>query len=221
VSERHEDGPPRAARLLAGLVAVVLTASLAAACGTGGPTFAPSGPCLADGRVRGAYPELESRLPVAFDGIAPTSVDSGRNCSDAALGSLISHDVHELHFGGATWDQGGGKAISIAVLALPAAPLPAAWAEEFYDIGARTARKTENIATSRPSYPGAGAVFRLDTLNDLSFQSVVVWQDGPLVRVVIVATPVDPSASRTAHDDRVARAVAAAVTSEPVLPSPT
>ncbi|HEX5451709.1 MAG TPA: hypothetical protein VFW86_04905, partial [Candidatus Limnocylindrales bacterium] len=100
-----------------------------------------------------------------------------------------------------------------------------------------------NIETSHPTYPGAGTVYRLDTLNDLSFQTVVAWQDVDLVRVVIVATEVDPSASRTVHDARVAEAVGAAAlaqqgldgspgasanpagsvvggSQEPVLPSP-
>ncbi|MEO7229667.1 MAG: hypothetical protein ABIZ30_03630, partial [Candidatus Limnocylindrales bacterium] len=50
--------------------------------------------------------------------------------------------------------------------------------------------------------------YRLDTLNKLSLQTVIVWGDGSDVRVVLVATSVDPSASRAAHEDLVARAVA-------------
>ena len=94
---------------------------------------------------------------------------------------------------------------------MPSADLPADWISEFYDIGARTAKRTENIETSSPVVPGAGRVFRLDTLNDLSLQTVLVWQDGPVVRVVLVGTPVSPSATRTAHDDLVDRAAAATV----------
>jgi hypothetical protein len=188
---------------------------------------------VADGRAPGAYPDLEARIPRAIGGRTVTSVDSGRNCSDAALGALISHGVHELRFAGGTWDEGGGNAESIAVLGLPnSQPLPAAWAEELYETGARTAKRTENIETSRPTYPGVGAVYRLDTLNDLSYQTVIVWPEAPLVRVVIVASPVSPSASKPEHDARVDEAVAAAVTgasgngtrtqgpsTNPVLPS--
>ena len=64
--------------------------------------------------------------------------------------------------------------------------------------------------------PGAGLVFRLETLNNLSLQTVVVWPDGPDVWVVIVATTVDPSASRAAHDQRVEAAVADAA----AMPAP-
>src|SRR5207237_193640 len=152
----------------------------------------------------------------------------------AAPRALLSPGVHALRSAGATWDEGGGPAESAAILALPdGRPLPAAWAEELYETGARTAKHTENIETSRPTYPGIGGVYRLDTLNDLSYQSVVVWPDGPVVRVVIVATPVSPSASKPDHDARVDEAVAAAITlspgasdlpsrgsTDPVLPSP-
>jgi hypothetical protein len=64
--------------------------------------------------------------------------------------------------------------------------------------------------------PGAGTVFRLETLNNLSLQTVVVWPDGADVWVVIVATTVDPNASRAAHDQRVEAAVAAAA----AMPAP-
>jgi len=50
-------------------------------------------------------------------------------------------------------------------------------------------------------------VFRLETVNDLSLQTVVIWPAGQLVRVVIVATTIRPDASRAAHDERVAIAV--------------
>ena len=113
----------------------------AAGCGGAAETFDPAGPCVVDGRVPGAYPELEARLPGSLDGNAPGNVDSGRNCSDGALGSLISHDVDEIRFAGATWDLGGGLAVSSVVFATAAGDLPAAWIAEFYEIGARTAKR--------------------------------------------------------------------------------
>jgi len=182
-------------------------------------TFSPSGPCLADGRAPGTYPELEAKVPRSLDSRAPTTVDSGRKCSDSALGSLTSHGVTDLRFAGAVWSGGSDAGTSIAVLALPTGMLPIAWAEEFYGFGAVTGKKTDNIATSRPSFDRVGETFRIDALNDLSFQSVVVWQDGPLVRVVIVATAVDPGASKAAHDAQIAAAVAAAAAVQ-VVPSP-
>lgn len=194
-------------------IAAVLAIAIAlAACGGGAAaSFDPSGPCGVDGRVAGAYPDLEARLPATFEGAAPGTVDSGRHCSENALGSLIVHKVGSVQFAGATWDLGRGTGVSSAIFRLPGADLPAAWIAEFYDIGARTAKRTENIETSAPELPGAGRVFRLDTLNELSLQTVVVWQDGPLVRVVLVATGVAPDASRAAHDSLVERAVAATV----------
>jgi hypothetical protein len=208
------------ATLVATLVPLVV-----AACGAFGPTFSATGPCTTDGRQPGAYPDLEARVPRSIAGRPATTVDSGRNCSDGALGTLVGHDVHEVRFAGATWDEGGGNGVSIAVLALADQALPVAWAEEFYAAGAVAGKKTDNIETSRPTYPGAGRVFRLDALNDLSFQTVVVWPDGPLARVVIVATQVGPTASRSVHDARVSEAVGAAILAaqrspEPVLPSP-
>jgi hypothetical protein len=199
--------------------AVLLGALFAAGCGAFGPTFSPTGPCTTDGRTPGAYPNLEAQVPKAINGRAATTVDSGRNCSADALGSLATaHGVREVRFAGATWDESNGNGVSIAVLALPDQAFPIAWAEEFYQQGAENGKHTGNIETARPTYPGAGPVFRLDTLNDLSFQTVVVWPDGPLARVVIVATQVGPNASRTVHDARVAEAVGAAVLADQALP---
>lgn len=194
--------------------AVLVLAVAAAGCGGATATFDPAGPCVVDGRAAGAYPALEARLPATLGGAtlagaAPTSVDSGRHCSDSALGSLISHDLDEVRFAGATWDLGGGAAVSSVVFALPVGDLPAAWIAEFYEVGARTAKRTENIETSRPVIPGVGDTRRLDTLNDLSFQTVVTWQDGNIVRVVLVASAVNPNASREAHDALVGTAIEA------------
>jgi hypothetical protein len=163
-----------------------------------------------DGRVAGAFPDLERRLPGELDGKAPDTVDSGRNCSEGALGSLTSHGLAEIRFAGATWDLGGGRGVSSVVFATATGDLPAAWIAEFYEIGARTAKRTDNIETSRPGFEGAGETWRLDTLNDLSLQSVVTWGDQGLVRAVLVATPAAPGASREAHDELVAAAVLAA-----------
>jgi len=152
--------------------------------------------------------------------VAPTSVDSGRNCSDAALGTLTEHGVHELRFGGATWDLGGGAGTSIAVLALPQGQLPLAWAEEFYLAGAINASKTNNVKSSHPSVTGVPDAFRVDALNDLSQQAIVLWQLGDDVRIVVVATHVDPNASMAAHEARVADAIAAALAASPGIPVP-
>ncbi len=181
------------------------------ACGGAGATFDPTGPCLVDGRAAGAYPDLEARLPAELQASAPTTIDSGRNCSETALGSLVAHDLASVRFAGATWDLGGGTGVSSVIFEAPGETLPAAWIAEFYDIGARTAKRTGNIETSRPTVAGAGETWRLDVLNDLSLQTIVTWQDGDVVRAVLVASAVGPGASRAEHDDLVDEAVAASI----------
>ncbi len=201
---------------LLALVAVVL-AILCQACGGSSGTFDPNGPCVDDRRAAGAYPGLESALPAALAGKAPTTVDSGRSCSAAALSTYASHGVSELRFAGATWDAGSGDGTVIAMLATPVGQpeLQQAWVEEFYLEGARASTKTENITKSQPDIDGE-AGFQIETLNDLSLQTVVIWSRGTdLVSVVIVATRVDPNASRAAHDAEVASAIAAAVAALP------
>ncbi len=204
--------PPRTHALL-GLLAVVLAAALTG-CGSPAATFDPSGSCGIDGTRAGAYPDLEALLPKSLGGAPPGTVNSGRDCSDAALGSLIVHDARGIRFAGAIWDLGNGTAVTSVVFNLPGRDLSAAWIAEFYNVGAQTAKRTENIATSAPSFPGAGTTARLDTLNDLSLQTIVSWQDGANVRAVLVATAVLPGASRATHDDLVAKAVAATVAAQ-------
>ena len=193
------------------LVPVVLGVLLvAAACG-GAPSFADH--ACTDGFIRNTEPELEALLPTTFEGRAPDAVSSGRNCEADSLGSLAAHSVTAFQFAGATWDFGGGRAATFAIAALPDKALPAAWVEEFYERGARGGRRTGNIEVSRPTMATIGEVYRLDVLNDLSLQTIVVWQDGDRVRDVLLATPVSPTAERSNHDAFVDRAVAAALSS--------
>lgn len=194
------------------ITALGLLTALSLLIGACGAASSPAPGTCVDTRAPGINRALEGRLPARLGDAPPTTVDSGANCSAAALATLQAHGVTELDFAGATWDAGNGVATSIAVLALPASStLPVAWVEEFYEAGARSGKKTDNIEVGRPTFQGVGAVYRLDALNDLSFQSVLVWPDGPVVRVVIVASPVNPSASRAEHDSRVEAAVQAAV----------
>jgi hypothetical protein len=201
----------------------LLLAAVVAACGSAGGTFSASGECVTDGGAPGAYPELEALAPRTLDGKDASAVNSGRNCTALALGTLAEHGVTQMRFGGATWDLGGGAGESIGVIALPDRPLPLAWAEEFYLAGALNGTKTDNVKTSHPSVPGTTDAFRIDALNDLSQQAVVLWQVGDVVRVVVVATPVGPNASMADHEAKVTTAIAAAVAAAPtgsLSPSP-
>ncbi len=195
-------------------MAGVILALAVTACGAGGATFDPAGPCVVDGRAAGAYPDLEALLPTDLDGDPPTSVDSGRSCSADALGSLVSHDLESVTFAGATWDLGGGMGVSSVVFAADRR-LPAAWIAEFYELGARATRKADHVQPSQPSFAKVSVAWRIDLINDLSYQSVVTWQDGERVRVVLVATGVSPAASAEAHD----RLVELAVTEAAEAPS--
>ena len=188
---------------------VFVLASALVACG-GDPTPTTIGAaCVADTRAPGTFPELEALLPRGMIEASPTAVDSGANCTAASLGTYRSRGISELRFAGATWDYGHGDATVVAILeSAPVGPvLELAWVEEFYTTGAVNGRHTGEVKTTRPVMAGAGQVFRLETVNDLSLQTVVIWPAGQRTRVVIVATTVDPDASRAAHDQRVATAV--------------
>lgn len=201
---------PRARTLARALVGAAL-AVLIVACGQSGGSFDPNGPCVTDGRAAGAYPDLERQLPANLGDKTPTTVDSGRSCTPAALGTYASHAVGELRYAGATWDAGGGNATAIVILTTPASdpPLQQVWVEEFYLAGARASTKTENIEKRRETLDGRD-VFRIETLNELSLQTVLVWSDDPgRVHVVIAATRVEPGASRADHDARVLAGFAA------------
>jgi hypothetical protein len=190
------------------LVAGLLVAGCASA-----PSFDPSTPCsvdgrAVDGRAPGAYPELEMRIPTGYDGRAPDRLDSGRNCSRTSLGTMINRGITEVRFAGGLWEVGERSGVSLAVFAGDG--LTPAILSEFYEAGARTARRTDAVETSELVVDGVTAR-RLDTLNDESFQSVVVWpaQDG-LVRVALVGSDIRETVQRAIHEDRVKAALAVA-----------
>ena len=182
----------------------------AAACQpSAGASFQPEGACAIDGRGPGIYPSLEQLLPGGLGEEGATSVDSGRSCSDQRLSTLKAHGVIDLRYAGATWTPEGGSSTVIAVFTTPGSPpLQPAWMAEFYETGARASTKTENIEIGHPTYDQVGVVYQLNTLNDLSFQSVVVWPGDGVVHVVIVATQLEPGGeTRADHDVAVRNAV--------------
>jgi hypothetical protein len=197
---------PRAIRSSAALLIAVALAVLAVA-GCGGGTFDPEGTCTADGRAAGAYPDLEALVPTSFDGRPPDRLDSGRNCSAAALGTLADAGIHEVRFAGAIWDLGSSSGVTMAVL--EADGLDRAAAAEFYETGARAGRNVESVETSTISV-GAVDGTRIDALNGESFQTVIVVPGEPnRVRVVIVASFIREVDTREAHDSVVTDAIAA------------
>ena len=161
-------------------------------------TFDPSGPCSTDGRAAGAYPELEALVPREFQGRAPDKVDSGRNCTPTALATLALHDVSEMRFAGGIWDLGSNSGVTLAVFEAPG--LEAAWVAEFFEAGARTARRVESVDVRSIVLPGGAAASRIDALNGESYQTVVVWPDGERVRVAIVASFIREVSTKAAHE---------------------
>ena len=198
----------RVRRAAHGFVPTLALALILVACAPAGPPFEPSGPCTVDGQAEGAYPELEGAIPEAFRGEPPTTLDSGRSCSDENLGTLAERGVEEVRFAGGLWQTEPRSGVTIA--RFTARDLEADWVAEFYEAGARRARRTEEIETGAATIAGR-AVWRLDTLNDESFQSIVVWPDftPESIWVVLAASDIREIGTREAHDGVVADAVAA------------
>lgn len=204
--------------LILGAVVGILVVTGTAACGTPLVSADPHGPCEANARSAGAYPDLEALLPRDIDGVAPTTVDSGRSCTTDALSTYAAHGFTEIRYAGATWSEDPGNATVIAVFTAPPPQpeLDQTWVQEFYETGARRSTKTENIEISGPQLGEGGRYWRLETLNDLSLQTVAVWGGDPgLVHVVIVATTVEPGASRAVHNERLDGAIRAVLAGPP------
>jgi hypothetical protein len=174
-------------------------------CSNGAP-FDPAGPCTTDGQVAGSYPALEAMVPRELAGRAPDRLDSGRSCTDPALATLKAHGVTELRFGGGLWKLGKSSGTALVVFDSPVRLQPA-WLAELYEAGARSARNTSDIKTSTLQLDTARA-FRLDTLNDDSYQTVVVWTAGSHVVAALVGSSVREVPSRDAHEQRVTEALA-------------
>jgi hypothetical protein len=187
--------------------AVLVLAALLVGCSTGGAAFDPAGPCTTDGQVAGAYPALEALVPKQLAGRAPDRLDSGRSCSDSALATLKAHGVNELRFGGGLWELGKNSGTALVVFESPVSLQPD-WLAELYEAGARAARNTTDIKSSTVQL-GAAKAFRLDTLNDDSYQTVVVWTTGSHVVAALVGSSVHEVPSRAAHEGRVMDALAA------------
>jgi hypothetical protein len=156
-----------------GLLALVV-ALVVAACGSGGPapSFDPTGDCTTDGRAPGAYPDLEALVPTRYMGVAPGTLDSGRNCTVTNLGSLARLGITEVRFAGGTWSFGAERAAALVVFRTHG--LTADYLFAFYNESARTAARTQIIGASEPMIAGRQG-HRLDTKSGERLQTVVVW----------------------------------------------
>jgi hypothetical protein len=191
------------------VVSAVLAAVVAMAvlgCGGSGATFSPDGPCVADGRAPGAYPDLEALVPTALEGHPPDRLDSGRNCSERNLGTLAETGIEEIRFAGGLWERGSETGTTLAVF--EADGLTAEAMIAFYEAGARTAPDTEDIETSDVVVGGRPGQ-RLDLVNDTYLQAVVAWPsaDGATVEVALVSSSARDVEDPAAHEAAVVAAV--------------
>jgi hypothetical protein len=172
----------RARRLVP--IALLAAAVLFAACAAEGPqpvVFDPGAPCPEEGQQPGAYPDLEALIPTEIEGTEPDSLDSGRSCTAAALGTLAGEGIGELRYAGGTWPAGGSSGWTLAVFT--ADGLDPVKMRAFYQAGAAEARRSEKVVASTTTVGGVPAE-RLDVLmSDGTGQTVVAWQeavDGPV-----------------------------------------
>ena len=87
-----------------------------------------------------AATELEAQVPKLYMGAAPETLDSGRNCTPANLGSLADKGITMVRFAGGTWTFGAERA---AVLArFTADGLDATKLADFYEASAKAAART-------------------------------------------------------------------------------
>jgi hypothetical protein len=177
--------------LSAVLLATLTSASFVACADEPSATFDPSGACTTDGRMAGAYPDLEGRIPTTYEGRAPDQLDSGRHCTAANLGYLLEAGLTEVRFAGGTWGFGGERAAALVVF--QGKGLEAAHVALFYEESARLADRTEITGRSMPTV-GGRRVHRLDTTTGSRTQTVVVWQsaEAGVVNVVITNDLPDP-----------------------------
>ena len=177
---------PLVARTMVPAVALVLALVLAG-CGTATPvaSFDPASACTTDGRMPGAYPELEALLPAAYEGKAPSTIDSGRNCTPAALGTLAKAGIDGVRFAGATWPLGGTSGLTVAVF--EGDGLDPKAMIDFYEAGARTASRTEKLLSEDTTVAGQPARRLAVLRSDGSGQTIVAWPDGEHRVMVLLA----------------------------------
>jgi len=173
---------------LAPLRPLVLAAVIGVVAGCSGApagSFDPSGPCTTDGRAPGSYPDLEALVPKTYRGAPPQTLDSGRNCSPANLGSLASLGITEVRFAGATWTFGAERAAALAVFR--AKGLTAAALANVYTESAQAASRTD-LNAHVPLTIAGRAGQRLDTQTGERLQTVVVWPAAAADTVDVVIT---------------------------------
>jgi hypothetical protein len=161
---------PSLARIGALLLAVLVLAAGCAA--NAGASFDPTGACSTDGKVAGAYPDIEALVPKTYRGAPPETLDSGRNCTPSGLGPLASLGIDEVRFAGGTWTFGADRAVVLAVFRT--SRLDANDLATFFTPTAQTAARTKINGESNPTVAGRPG-HRIDTTTSEIDQSVIIW----------------------------------------------
>jgi len=213
---RPGSGAPRARRFAAFVAILLAAATLLAACSS---DFDPSSPCTSDGRKAGAYPDLEARIPTAFRGGPPTTLDSGRICSTDGLATLKGHGVDELHYAGGVWNTATQSGVSLATFAnAGSAALSADWVAEYYQSTANGGKNVNSVEAGE--YPVAPGIVghKVDVLNDESYQSIVVWERDGRIEIALIADFIRDIQTKAAHEAVVREAVDAWLTADGLPP---
>jgi hypothetical protein len=182
-------------RGLACAAAVLLVAACAGPFAASSPpsSFDPSTSCGGADRqiMKGAYPDLEARIPLRVAGQAADTRDSGRFCSKSTLGTLWDAGIHETEFGGGIWafEPTGGTSLPGMQLTVFRAPgLTAQLMADEYRAGANATSLVTIVSSTIEQINGRPG-FRINFLNGDSHQAILVWPsaDGEVVQVVIAA----------------------------------
>ena len=166
------------------LAALLLTGSIAAAaCAPSAPPDGslPCDPSIDVQRAAGFDLALEASLPLAAFAETPSTVDSGRECSEKRLGPLWGSGLRELRSAGAIFERENLTGFSVVTYQGVGLTLDAlAYA---FERGAATGRKTQDIRIES-ALVGTWEGSRMTLLNGDRRQVIVLFQvDGEVDQV--------------------------------------
>ena len=158
------------------VVALALATLAVTGCAITGSTPTPdaAAPCAGadEQRAPGFDPELEALIPATIEGVAPSSLDSGRYCSPKALGLLAEAGVGEVRFAGATWPGDDASGLAVVIYRAPGLTLDAM--ADAFARGADDARSVNQVHAQAVEVAGRPAV-RIDAAMRDDQQTVYLW----------------------------------------------
>jgi hypothetical protein len=164
--------------LLLGIAAGVLCAAAGVLCASCAGTPAAPGPSgCTDLQTPGVYPELERLVPASVGGTAVARLESGRSCSDQALGSLAKSGVRELQFAGAVARFSPQDSTGITLSVYRAPGLTIDLLADAFATGAGTSRSVSGVHAARTVIGGRPGI-RIDAIAAGQAETVFVWPSG-------------------------------------------